>query len=275
MQPMKILDANQLHQAAPSIYAQEPWERMSNKYRFVPTYQVLEAMQKNGFAPVRAQQSRTRIEGKSDFTKHMIRFRHVDFMQPDKIGQEIPEIVLVNSHDGTSAYQLHAGLFRLVCMNGLIVASAQTDAISVRHSGKDDLVSEVIEGSFRIIEDFPKHMAQIEQFKTIELDRPQQEAFAAAAAELRPSTAPENLRVQHLLHARRRADAANENGSRGLWETFNAVQENMMQGGLTFRAPGTRRRQTVRGVKSVNEDIRINRALWRLTEEMGKIQAAA
>ncbi|MBV8275090.1 MAG: DUF932 domain-containing protein, partial [Verrucomicrobia bacterium] len=33
-----------------------------------------------------------------------------------------PEVVLVNSHDKSSAYQLHCGLFRLVCTNGMVIS---------------------------------------------------------------------------------------------------------------------------------------------------------
>ena len=59
--------------------------------------------------------------GKSEFTKHMIRFRHMG-ANVVKVGDNIPEkVILINSHDGTSAYKLYSGIFRVVCTNGLVV----------------------------------------------------------------------------------------------------------------------------------------------------------
>ena len=106
----------QLRKAAPSIFATEPWNQVSAAYKFIPTFQILETMKKEGFVPVKASQSRSRIEGKGEFTKHMIRLRPLSQLAGfAELGQEIPEIVLVNSHDRTSGYQLHAGIFRLAC----------------------------------------------------------------------------------------------------------------------------------------------------------------
>src|SRR4051794_12094622 len=118
------LSHDQIRRVAPSVFAETPWSNMSDRYGFVPTVAVLGMLAGEGFYPVRAAQSKTRIEGKSDFTKHMIRFRHLDYLKPSQVGQELPELVLTNSHDGTSGYQLAAGIFRLVCSNGMVVQSS-------------------------------------------------------------------------------------------------------------------------------------------------------
>ena len=60
-------------------------------------------------------QTRVRNEDRRDFTKHMIRLRHAG--QINARG-EANEIILLNSHDGTSSYQMLAGMFRFVCSNG-------------------------------------------------------------------------------------------------------------------------------------------------------------
>ena len=103
------LTLEEIGQRAPSALATRPFDAMSAKYGFVPTIGVIEAMVKVGFQPFSAVQSRTRIVGKGDFTKHLIRFRHAD-VGPLVVGDVIPEVVLINSHDGTSAYRLIAGL---------------------------------------------------------------------------------------------------------------------------------------------------------------------
>ena len=269
------LDNSQLRALAPSIFADKPWERMSDKYRFIPTVDVINAMRDSGFHPVRAMQSRTRIEGKGDFTKHMIRFTHNDHLQLSNVGEERPEVVLVNSHDGSSAYQLMAGIFRLVCSNGMIVQSSDMGSMSVRHSGHaEDTAQKVIDGSFEIIEDAPKTFARIADYKAIELSRQQQEAFAKAAVELKGEESAKVYNADEFLRARRYEDyAKKETGTRDLWRTMNVVQENMVRGGVRGRS-ASGRRSTSREVKSVNEDVRINKALWTLTEEMSRLIAA-
>lgn len=268
------LSNDQLHAAAPSIFATQPWERMSEKYRFIPTVDVVNAMRDSGFQPVRAMQSRTRIEGKGDFTKHMIRFSHNDHLALSNVGEERPEVVLVNSHDGSSAYQLMAGIFRLVCANGMIVQSSDMGSLSVRHSGRaEDTASKVIEGSFEIIKDAPATFARIADYKAIMLSRPQQEAFAKAAVELKGEDAAKVYNADRFLQGRRFEDYAKEGTrERDLWRTMNVVQENILRGGVAGRS-ASGRRSTSREVKSVNENVRINKALWTLTEEMAKLAA--
>lgn len=268
------LTNDQLQAYAPSIFATQPWERMSEKYRFIPTVNVINAMRDAGFQPVKAMQSRTRIAGKGDFTKHMIRFSHNDHLKLTNVGEERPEVVLVNSHDGSSAYQLMAGIFRLVCANGMIVQSSDMGSVSVRHSGRaEDTASQVIDGSFQIIEDAPKTFARIADYKAITLSRPQQEAFAKAAVELKGEDSAKVYNAEEFLRGRRFEDyAKKESGERDLWRTMNVVQENLLRGGVRGRS-ASGRRSTSREVQSVNEDVRINKALWRLTDEMARLAA--
>src|SRR3546814_17984138 len=66
-------------------------------------------LRKKGFQPFMVTQTRTRHEDRRDYTKHMIRLRHAS--QINARG-EANEIILLNSHDGTSSYQMLAGMFR-------------------------------------------------------------------------------------------------------------------------------------------------------------------
>src|SRR5438128_2569856 len=114
---MRTLSLDQIRTVAPSVFAAQPWHGTSDRYRFFPTVHVVEGLMQQGFLPVRAQQSRTRIEGKDDFTKHLLRFRHAS-MADSAVASTVPKIVLINSHDGTSAYHLSLGLYRVICTNG-------------------------------------------------------------------------------------------------------------------------------------------------------------
>jgi hypothetical protein len=263
----QALSNEQLHSVAPSIFAAHPWERVSERYTFIPTISVINALREEGFMPVTAMQSKARIAGKGDFTKHLIRFRRAQDLEVVK-EQELPEIVLVNSHDRSSSYQLSAGIFRLVCSNGMIVKSSDFGEIKIQHSG--NIIGHVIEGSYRIIEDMPKVIGSMEAMKSIQLTEQQQHAFAKAALELRyPSDDAGNSKSpiipDQLLTVRRYADH-----NPTLWNTFQRVQENFIKGGL--RGTGsTGKRMTTRSIKSVTEDVRLNKALWVLAEEMAAL----
>ena len=261
-----ILSNDQLRTVAPSIFATTPWDRVSTNYRFVPTSEVLGMMQDQGFYPVQAKQSRTRIEGKAPFTKHLIRLRHSEHIG-QALAEEVPELVLINSHDRSSAYKLFAGVFRLVCENGMIIASEDYGSFSLRHSGSRDLRQQIIETTGEVLSITAQAFENVTEWKAIELTRPQQVAFATAAAELKPNVA---IRAAHLLTARREADYTDGEGNRDLWRTTNVLQESLMRGGLTGTA-ATGRRVKTKAVKSVTGDLAINRGLWRLAEEMAKL----
>jgi hypothetical protein len=261
--PASILTADQLRRVAPSIFAESPWGRMSHRYRMVPTIEVVAMLADRGFRPVLAKQSRSRVEGKGDFTRHLIRFRHDDHMG-ESAGAEVPELVLTNSHDGTSAYRFMSGVFRLVCSNGLTVQSADFGSISVRHSGGRDFEQRVIDATCEVIEDAPRTLEKIEGWKAIELAGPQREAFASAVLEARDATV--EVSPADVLAPRRGADRRPD-----LWTTANVLQENVIKGGVQGVSATTGRRMRTRAVSSVAEDVRLNRALWALTERMAEL----
>ena len=60
-----------------------------------------------------------------------------------------------------------------------------------------------------------------------------------------------------------------EDTSKDLWTTFNVVQENIIKGGMYTRGSDGRSRRA-RAIKSVNEDQRLNKALWILADSLAK-----
>ena len=103
------LSDDQIRRVAPSIFADAPHESRSERYSYIPTAAVLTELRKEGFQPFMACQTRVRHEGRREHTKHMLRLRHANQIN----AREANEIILLNSHDGTSSYQLLGGMFRL------------------------------------------------------------------------------------------------------------------------------------------------------------------
>jgi len=269
MRPTVILQDQDLRMNAPSVFANQAWAENSQSYRFLPTITVVNALRDSGYNLVKATQSACRIDGKGEFTKHMLRLRHSSHMNPLNIGDEVPEIVLVNSHDRTSAFKLMLGIFRLVCSNGMVVASQRIESLSVRHMGSDNLLNEIIDVTAEIINEAPKAIEQINRFKNIPLTPDEQLAFASGARELLPTSI--NIQPSRLLTVRRYDDRENSDGSRDVWKTSNIIQENMIRGGIRGVNANNRLMRT-RAVKSVQGDININKALWKLTEELSRIK---
>lgn len=254
---------------APSVFATAPHESRSDRYAYIPTSNILARMRAAGFVPVSVQQSRSRVPGKADYTKHMIKFSHAD-TRAVRVGDSVPQVCLVNAHDGTSRYKLYAGVYRFLCSNGLIVCDGSFDSITIAHTG--DVQDRVIEGSFEVIKAAQDIGDRVDAWRGITLDRGEQLAFANAARALRwdgEEKAPPIEADKLLTPARREDDGAD------LWRTFNRVQENVIKGGQRYqlpRAAGQRRgrRMEVREVKGIDQNTSLNRALWTLADALKK-----
>lgn len=265
--PVLTLDA--IRKLAPSAFALEKHESRSARYAYVPTADVIDGMVLEGFVPTRAMQSRSRDASKREHTKHAIWFRRADAVP--QLGGLYPEVMLVNSHDGSSAFQLYAGLLRLVCLNGLL-AGEVSEVARVHHKG--NAVQNVIDASFTVIEDSRRAVDNAHRLSEIRLNHGQQLAFATAAHQLRfeGSAIGEAIRAPELLRIRRAEDQSPD-----LFTTLNVVQENVIRGGLRGwqRSEQVRpmRRVTTREVKSIDQNTALNRALATLADEMAKLAA--
>lgn len=260
-----VLTNERIAQLAPAVFGTSPAAKLSNRYGLIRTLDVLDELRGAGWLPVYAGQGKARRSGAdaAEQMRHVIRFRHGD-AQIDA-GDVVPELVMLNSHDGSSAYKLHAGLFRFVCGNGLIVADATFASIAIRHS--KNAAREVVDASFEIVKEIPKLAASVDGMREVQLSAAEQTIFAESAARLRWDEESIPVKPEALLAARRHED----NGS-DLFTTMNRVQENLIRGGVRGRAT-TGRRLTTRGVGSVAEDTKINKALWHLAEQMKAIKA--
>lgn len=256
------LTDEQIKRVAPSIFAVEKHESRSERYAYIATSEVLNGLRKEGFFPFMVCQAKARDEGKREHTKHMMRLRHASQIN----SAEANEIILLNSHDGSSAYQMMSGMFRFVCSNGLICGETMND-VRVRHSR--NAVDNVIEGAFRVLDDFEQIGEQRDGMKALTLNAGEQQAFAHAALALKYDTeeAPAPVTESQVLTPKRFEDRSND-----LWTTFNRVQENLIDGGLRGRT-ATGQHRTTRPVTGIDQSVKLNRALWILSQEMQKLKA--
>lgn len=256
----------------PSVLAEAKHESRSERYQFISTYDLLRGLAKEDFHPHFIMQGGSKDEAKRGFTKHLIRFRS-SASKAINAGGSTYEVCLLNSHDGTTSEQMYGGFFRFACKNGTIFFDGEASCIKVPHKG--NVLDQVVEAAYTIVGNGKLSAEHVENFRTIDLKPAEQLALASSAAELRfGDEAP--VEPAQLLTARRPED----NGS-DLWSVFNRVQESTLRGGLHYTETREddrgRQRQIhrhTRPVRSVDGDVKLNRALWVLAEEMAKLKAA-
>ena len=254
------LTDDEMRAIAPSIYAEDAHDSRSSRYAYIPTSNILAGLAKEGFQPFMVCQSRARNADRRAHTKHMVRLRHANQI----VAEEANEIILINSHDGTSKYQMLAGIYRFVCSNGIIRGDELAD-IRIPHKG--NIRDQVIEGAFTVLDQFDEVTATISEMKGKNLSEGAEHAFARAALELRYDDEYKPITDTALLRPLRSADYGHD-----LWTTFNRVQENIIRGGVRGRSANGSR-MTTRQINGIDQNVKLNRALWVLADEMRKLVA--
>lgn len=267
----RALTEEELFKVAPSIFATTAHESRSERFAPIPTIEITRELAKHGYGVVGAKQSLTRVEGKAPYTKHLLRIRKMDSDQSYAVGDTVAEMLLKNANDGTSVYDLFAGLFRIACLNSMVANIGTIDSVKVRHTGRD-VIGQVIEGTYRVVEQAKLALAAPAEWSQIKLEQEERLALAEAARVIRFGDAEGNVdtpvTAERLLHVRRHNDVGND-----LWRTFNTLQENVIKGGIRtveYDANMRRRRATTRTVKGIDQDVRLNRALWTLTNHLAE-----
>jgi len=265
------LTEDELYKLAPSVFATTAHESRSERFAPIPTIEIVRGLAKEGFSVVGATQAVTRVAGKAPFTKHMLRIRALDAAVKHMVGDTVAEMRLKNANDGTAAYDLESALFRIACLNSLVAKLQNIDSVKVRHSG--DVMGKVIDGTFTVIESSKLALAAPAQWSQIKLDRDESLALAESARMIRFGDNEGNvdspITAAQLLTARRREDSDRTN----LWTNFNVLQENVIRGGLhgvSFDANNRRRNMTTRPIKGIDQDVKLNRALWILADALAK-----
>lgn len=275
------LTEDQLRREVPSIFAAAKHEDRSARYAYVPTSEILEGLRNEfGFQPVFACEAATRVIGKRGFTKHMIRLRQEN---APKVAGSTAEIILINSHDGSSGYVFRAGAFSFVCANGLICGDT-FEALSLHHKG--DAARVAMEHAARVSGYFPFVYQNIEAMKDVTMSRDEQVLFACEALRLKFNPTNEvnpdtgNMILPpvtpfQVLNAYRTEERPAANGARDLYTTFNVVQEHLVRGGDHYTTrnedTGQRRRVTTRRLTSVDGNVSLNAKLWDAASNMAKL----
>ena len=249
------LTHEELMHYVPGIFGEDKHTSRSQNYTYIPTITVLESLQREGFQPFFACQTRVRDPGRRGYTKHMLRLRRAGEIN----GEHVPEIILLNSHDGTSSYQMLPGYFRFVCQNGCVCGQSLGE-VRVPHRG--NVVEKVIEGAYEVVGVFDRIEEKRDAMQSLVLPPPARQALAQAALTYRYGDEHQPVTTADILTPRRREDYGKD-----LWSAYQTIQENMLKGGISGRSAKGKRIHT-RAIHSIDTDIKLNRALWVMAETM-------
>jgi len=240
---------------------------LSKHYSFVPTMKVVNDLRELGYECVDATQVKARKKSTNGYQKHMLTFEHPDHKVEGS--EEYPQILLTNSHDGGNAFTLSAGIFRLVCSNGLVIKTEDYGSARLVHKGYSFEAVQKLVKQFE--ETISEVLTKITAMKKVELTKEQQIEFAKKAALLRFTAKSYNedniadvVQIDDLLNAERKEDKGN-----GLYEVYNRVQESLVKGKYLYassgkvNAEGTKVRKG-REIKNFKQSIDVNKKLSEL-----------
>jgi hypothetical protein len=279
----RVLVSTDIYSRAPSAFATDHAEGLSERYGEVYTPYAIDVLQASGWHPVQAVQRRA-YKGEGHHAAHMIAFAHTSDLARTDTSVERPEIILYNSHDGSSSFKLFAGFFRFICSNGMI--AGQGFQASMRHTTKSVLsFDSLVRDTVKLI---PSMLDTIERMKSVRLDQDQVYDMAREAASLRwansmeadlskPGTYYDNQTIQSLIKTYRMQDDLQDS-----WTVFNRIQENLVRGYATV-ASITKNKYSegmlcqyrkARPVTGVPELVRVNRALWDIAGDTAEVSTS-
>ena len=251
----EFLTKDQIREIAPSVFTAKADKKTTSKhYVHIPTEKVIDDMTALGWGVVDAKQVKAR-KGQG-YQKHMVVFGNDDLFIEGKDGDSVmPRILMTNSHDGKNAFTFQAGLYRLVCSNGLVIADAEFASMKIRHMGYDlNELSTVIN---EIVEKLPLTVECMNKLKAKKLSQEEKEKFALEAIGLRFDTKNKKFEIQELLEPTRVEDKGDD-----MWSVYNLIQEKLVHGMVNYGV-GVKQRKA-RKIKNFQQDMKLNQDLYAL-----------
>jgi len=266
------LSTERIQQLAPAVFSNTKAERLTDRYASLNTSELLPIMADYGYFPMQAAQKKNR-KGETQHSSHMLSFAKT-YHTEEVIGALRPEIILYNSHDGSSSVRLFAGCFRFICSNGIVAGDGFQSRIyhNVRAiTGFEDMLRNTVDA-------LPTLMERIEKLRQTKLLYSQAQAMARAGVQTRwnmlntealvkqpngvyatEATVRDALKVQR-----------NEDDYMDAFTVFNRIQEAVVRGNAFVKSLTEKNNEGImrkaRPVNSVSESIRINSELWDIAD---------
>ena len=278
----KYLSKNELREIAPSIFSTKPSPEVSSKYSHIPTDKLIDDMQLLGWNVIDAKEVKARKVDTIGYQKHLVVFRNNDivinqmpkniresitsptgyrrtdgtFAKKNPIDTVFPQILLTNSHDGKNAFTFTAGLFRMVCENGLVISTNEFEKVAIRHMGYDfeELQKQITE----MVERLP---LTVESMNNMIDTKMNQKSILKFAKDMLAIRFPEDelrritIDMDEFITPVRPEDKGDD-----LWSVFNTIQEKIIEGDFEYTV-GTKYRKA-RQIKNFKQDMDLNSKMF-------------
>ena len=250
-----------------AVYATAPAAHLSSGYGFIPTSDIMDAFQDEGWVVTRGSAAKPRKPERQGLQKHLLRFARIDDLSNCNVGSERMEIVLINGHDGTSSLRMAAGVFRMACANGMVVSTSTVADIRFGHHKLT--MDRVLDAGHTILGQTSRVIDVIDSWKATGVSMDDAIHLAEQGAVLRwgddQATHPVSPRT--LLGVKR-----DEDRELNLWNAFNRIQENLIRGGQKdysrLNRATNRLFGATRGIKNIQADMKVNMGLWEAASEV-------
>jgi len=282
LQSTDFKSKEELREIAPSIFSTKPSPEVSSKYSHIPTDKLIDDMELLGWKVADAKEVQARQKTTRGFQKHLVVFRNPDIVinqMPDNIVQSstsptgyrrnngtfakknpidtvFPQILLTNSHDGKNAFTFTAGLFRMVCENGLVISTNEFEKVSIRHMGYDfeELQKQVTE----MVEKLPLTVESMNKMIDTKLE---EKSILKFAKDMLAVRFPEDeLRRITIDMDEFITPVRPEDKGEDLWSIFNVIQEKIIEGDFDYSI-GTKHRKA-RQIKNFKQDMDLNSKMF-------------
>ena len=255
LQNSEFKSLNELKEIAPSIFTAKPSSDVSDKYSHIPTDRLIKDMEVLGWGVVDAKEVKARKN--VGYQKHLVVFRNPDVVINGQNDDTVfPQILLTNSHDGKNAFTFTAGLFRMVCENGLVISTNEFEKVSIRHMGYD--FDELQKQINDMVEKLPLTVESMNKMIDTKLS---QESIIEFAKDMLAVRFPEEelnritIDMNEFVTPVRDEDKGDD-----LWSIFNVVQEKIIDGDFEYIA-GTKVRKA-RKIKNFKQDMDLNSKMF-------------
>jgi len=263
MQKLEALTPEVIKERAPQVYTDKPYDKVSDKYVFLPTYRIVEDMAKLGWLVSDAKTMKTKKEDQKKYGKHMVVFFHPDIYIKDEEGgiEAYPQILIQNNHRGWGQFNFQIGIFRMICSNGLVIKEKDLGDFKLRHFGYSfDELKRLVDQAIEVL---PKVVERINVFSQKVMTPDEQRSFAYKAIQARfgEERVVDDYELNQVL-----ASARPEDEGSTLWVTLNRVQEHLVRGGFTSIGADKKERK-VRKIVNIQANVALNEKIWEVAAQ--------
>jgi len=250
---------------------------VSKDYKFITTSEIIDILNSLGWVVYSGTQQKSKKNPET--TKHMLRFRNMKFGVYG-INGNVPEILLVNSHDRTTSLNFYVSIFQPIRSNGSVISNNVFNKYVVKHEvmlnaeGNDITSDHIKEIIMDITKKLPKIFTYIDEFSKILLTEEQQKELVMRCLTARypeyvdPKT--DNLLISKIINEISIDELLkpihDEDYSNDLWTVFNKIQEKMVKGGFKKVWENGKVKAT-RSINNIKLDILVKTKLWVIVEQ--------